>query len=106
MCLGVPGQVIEITNTDPILRSGRVNFGGIIKEVNLAYVPAVRMGEYVVVHAGFAISAIDEGEAQQVFAYLAQIGELAELTEGAAEKTNITSLANPRRLCSQQERSR
>lgn len=79
MCLGVPGQIIEITNTDPIMRSGRINFGGIVKEVNLAYVPEADTGDYVVVHVGFAISRIDEAEAQQVFAYLRQMDDLEEL---------------------------
>jgi hydrogenase expression/formation protein HypC len=85
MCLGVPGQILEIVDTDPITRSGRVDFSGIVKEVNLAFVPEARVGDYVVVHVGFAISAIDEEEAQQVFSYLAQMGELEELTADAAE---------------------
>jgi hydrogenase expression/formation protein HypC len=80
MCLGVPGQILEIVETDPITRAGRVNFGGIVKEVNLAYVPEAAVGDYVVVHVGFAISRIDEEEAQQVFTYLQQIDELEELT--------------------------
>jgi hydrogenase expression/formation protein HypC len=80
MCLGVPGQILDIVETDPVTRSGRVNFSGIVKEVNLAFVPEAKVGDYVVVHVGFAISAIDEEEAQQVFAYLEQMGELEELT--------------------------
>jgi len=58
---------------------GRVNFGGIVKEVCLAYVPEVEIDDYVVVHVGFAISRIDEEEAQQVFEYLREMGELEEL---------------------------
>jgi hydrogenase expression/formation protein HypC len=85
MCLGVPGQILEILKTDPVTRSGRVNFSGIVKEINLAFVPEAKVGDYVVVHVGFAISAIDEEEAQQVFAYLEQMGELEELTADAAE---------------------
>jgi hydrogenase expression/formation protein HypC len=80
MCLGVPGQIIEIVDTDPITRSGRVNFGGIVKEINLAYVPEAVVGNYVVVHVGFAISIVDEEEAELVFNYLEQMGELEELT--------------------------
>ncbi len=61
------------------MRSGQVSFGGIVKEVNLAYVPDAGVGQYVIVHAGFAISTLDEAEAMQVFEYLKQINELEEL---------------------------
>jgi hydrogenase expression/formation protein HypC len=64
-----------------VFRCGKVNFGGIIKQINLAYVPEAQIGDYVLVHVGFAISTIDEAEAQQVFEYLKQMGELAELEE-------------------------
>jgi len=80
MCLAVPGKVLSIQGED-IARVGRVNFGGIIKEVNLAYVPQAGIGDYVVVHVGFAISVMDEREATQVFEYLKQIGELDEIEE-------------------------
>jgi hydrogenase expression/formation protein HypC len=80
MCLAVPGKVLSIQGED-IARVGRVNFGGIVKEVNLAYVPQAGVGDYVVVHVGFAISVMDEGEATQVFEYLKQIGELSEIEE-------------------------
>ncbi len=80
MCLAVPGKVISITESDdPILRMGKVSFGGIVKEVNLAYVPEAQVGDYVIVHVGFAISTLDEAEAQKVFEYLKEIGELQEL---------------------------
>jgi hydrogenase expression/formation protein HypC len=81
MCLAVPGKIISIEGEDPISRCGRVSFGGIVKQINLAYVPEAKIGEYVLVHVGFAISTIDEAEAEQVFEYLRQIGELAELEE-------------------------
>jgi hydrogenase expression/formation protein HypC len=80
MCLAIPGKIISITTDDPIMRMGKVNFGGILKEVNLAYVPEAEVGDYVVVHVGFAISRLDEGEAQQVFDYLRQMGELDEIS--------------------------
>jgi len=80
MCLAVPGKVLTVTGTD-IDRSGRVSFGGIIKEVSLAYVPEARVGDYVLVHVGFAISVMDEAEAAQVFQYLKQIGELTDIEE-------------------------
>jgi hydrogenase expression/formation protein HypC len=79
MCLAIPGKVETVTGEDPIMRVGRVNFGGIIKEASLAYVPEVKVGDYVIVHVGFALSIVDEAEAQQVFEYLRQMDELAEL---------------------------
>jgi hydrogenase expression/formation protein HypC len=81
MCLAVPGKIESIDGTDPVFRCGKVNFGGIIKQINLAYVPEAKIGDYVLVHVGFAISIVDEAEAQEVFEYLRQIGELAELEE-------------------------
>jgi hydrogenase expression/formation protein HypC len=81
MCLAVPGKIISITGDDPLTRTGRVNFGGIIKDVNFAYVPDAKVGEYVVVHVGFALNTVDAAEANQVFEYLRQMGELAELEE-------------------------
>ena len=81
MCLAVPGKIESIEGTDPVFRTGKVSFGGIIKQINLAYVPEAKIGDYVLVHVGFAISIIDEAEAQEVFGYLRQMGELAELEE-------------------------
>ncbi len=81
MCLAVPGKILSIEGSDPVLRSGRVDFSGIVKQINLAYVPEAKIGDYVLVHVGFAISIVDEQEAQQVFEYLRQMGELAELEE-------------------------
>jgi hydrogenase expression/formation protein HypC len=68
MCLGIPGEVLAVTDRD--LRMGRVSFGGIVKEICLAYVPEASVGDYVIVHAGFAIGRIDEAEAMQVLSYL------------------------------------
>jgi hydrogenase expression/formation protein HypC len=80
MCLAVPGKIISVgENDDPILRTGKVSFGGIVKEVNLAYVPEAQVGDYVIVHVGFAISKLDEAEAQKVFEYLREMSELEEL---------------------------
>ena len=79
MCLAVPGKVLDVTNTDPIERSGRVSFGGIVKQVNLSCVPEAEPGDYVIVHVGFAISRLDEEEAEHVFEYIKQLGELSEL---------------------------
>ena len=70
MCLAVPGKIQAITIEDSISRTGKVNFGGIVKEVNLAFVPDADPGDYVLVHAGFAISTLDEREALKVLADL------------------------------------
>ena len=77
MCLGIPGKVQSITEQE--LRMGRVDFGGIVKEVCLAYVPEARVGDYVIVHVGFAIATVDEEGARQTLDYLRQMGDLAEL---------------------------
>lgn len=81
MCLAVPGKIISIEGADPLLRSGKVDFAGIVKQINLAYVPEAQVGDYVLVHVGFAINTIDESEAHQVFDYLRQMGELSELED-------------------------
>lgn len=79
MCLGVPGKVIDVYNDALGVAMGKVSFSGITKEVCLAYVPEAETGQYVVVHAGFAISVVDEQEAMEVFKMLKQMDELAEL---------------------------
>lgn len=64
MCLAIPGQIISISdNNDPLARNGQVNFSGVRKEVSLAYVPEAIINDYVVVHAGFALSVLDEADA-------------------------------------------
>jgi hydrogenase expression/formation protein HypC len=79
MCLAVPGKVVEILDAGDIaFRRAKVDFGGIRKEINLAYTPEAEVGKYVLVHVGFAISVIDEAEAQRVFEYLKQMGGLEE----------------------------
>lgn len=84
MCLAVPGRILSIEGDDPILRAGRVDFAGIVKRVNLSYVPEAQVGDFVLVHVGFAISQVDEAEAAQVFSYLREMGDLAELEEPAS----------------------
>ncbi len=76
MCLAIPGQLLEIKGDDPLMRSGRVSFGGLVKEINLAYTPEAKVDDYLLVHVGFAISIIDEVEAERVFSYLDEIGEI------------------------------
>ncbi len=79
MCLGVPGQVVEIEDDAFGMTMGKVSFGGVAKRVCLAYTPEVAVGDWVVVHVGFAISRIDEREALQVFETLRELGELEGL---------------------------
>ena len=84
MCLAIPGKVESISGSDQLSRVGKVNFGGILKEVSLAYVPEVKVGDYVIVHVGFALSRLDEAEAHKVFGYLKEMEELGELGESSA----------------------
>lgn len=82
MCLAVPGR-IESVSGDALTRTGKVDFGGIRKDVNLAYVPEARPGDYVLVHVGFAISVVDAVEAQRTLDYLKQMENIeAELNNG------------------------
>jgi hydrogenase expression/formation protein HypC len=77
MCLAIPGKVEEIT-TDGLIRVGRVNFGGIVKNVCLDYVPEVEVGDYTIVHVGFALSKIDEETAEQTLKEFRELGTLDE----------------------------
>ncbi len=77
MCLGIPGKLLEKYEKGD-LPMGKVEFSGIIKEVCLAYEPEAEVGEYVLVHVGFAISRIDEAEANEIFQYIKEIGEAGE----------------------------
>ena len=72
---------MSISGDDQLTRMGRIDFSGVVKQASLAYVPEVNIGDYVIVHVGFALSKVDEAEAQKVFEYLKQMGELAELEE-------------------------
>lgn len=81
MCLAIPGKVTSIEGNDPLTRSGKIDFGGVLKQANLAYVPEAKIGDYVIVHAGFAISRLDEEEAGKVFEYLQQMEELSQLDD-------------------------
>ena len=75
MCLAIPGKVVSVEGDD-IMRTARVDFGGVVKEINLAYTPDAKPGDYLLVHVGFAISKIDEVEARKVFEDLEQIDKL------------------------------
>lgn len=78
MCLAVPGQILSLQGDDEITRMARVSFDGVIKEISLAYVPEARTGDFVLVHAGFAIQTIDESEARRTLQLLHEMGELDE----------------------------
>ena len=81
MCLAVPGQIISIAG-DGLNCIGKVSFGGILKQVSLAYTPQAQVGDYVLVHVGFALQIVDEEEALQVFEYLREMDELSEIEDG------------------------
>jgi hydrogenase expression/formation protein HypC len=83
MCLAVPGKIISISGDDPLVRMGKVSFGGIVKQASLAYVPEAQVGDYIIVHVGFAISTVDEAEARQTLEYLQQMDELPGPEEGS-----------------------
>lgn len=77
MCLGVPGKIVEIYERDG-LQMGRIDFGGIVKEACLAYVPEAQLGDYTLIHVGFALNLIDEQEALETLDLLREIDLLGE----------------------------
>ena len=77
MCLGIPGKIIEIYEQARV-KMGRVDFGGVVKEACLAYVPQAQVGDYTIIHVGFALNVIDEEEAQKTLELFEQIGMLAD----------------------------
>jgi hydrogenase expression/formation protein HypC len=76
MCLAVPGKIMSVSEEDPLFRVGKVDFGGVAREVNLSFLPDVKVGDYVIVHVGMAISKLDEEEARKTLEDLAAIGAL------------------------------
>jgi hydrogenase expression/formation protein HypC len=94
MCLAVPGRITSIAGDDPYSRIGKIDFGGVLKEASLAYVPEAQVGDYVIVHVGFALSRVDEEEALKVFEYLREIEELGEI-EAATEPVNTPPRTAP-----------
>ena len=75
MCLGIPGQIVEVYEKEG-LKMGKIDFGGVVRETCLAYVPEAKVGDYTIVHVGFALNIIDEAEAQETLALLAEVGIL------------------------------
>jgi hydrogenase expression/formation protein HypC len=78
MCLGIPGEILSIEEDAEHLRKAKVRFGGATRDVYLDLVPDAEVGDYVIVHVGFAISRVDEAEAQETLAYFDQISEMGE----------------------------
>jgi hydrogenase expression/formation protein HypC len=85
MCLGVPGKVLEIRE-ELGTRMATVDFGGVTKNVCLAYLPEIELDNYVIVHAGFAITRLDEAAALETLQLFSDLGMLDELTEGDVEE--------------------
>ena len=90
MCLGIPGKVLEIYDEHSTLM-GRVDFGGIIKQVCLAYVPDIKVGEYTIVHVGFAITRLDEQSARETLDLFRQTGMLDEEMRASTDHVAIDS---------------
>ncbi|HEY1934089.1 MAG TPA: HypC/HybG/HupF family hydrogenase formation chaperone [Acetobacteraceae bacterium] len=84
MCLAIPGRIVTISGDAPMMRFAQVDFGGVGKQINLAYVPHARIGDYVLVHVGFALTVIDETEAELIFADLQEIAELTAAADAPA----------------------
>jgi len=83
MCLAVPGRIVEIAGgSDQLSRTGKVDFAGVTKNVSLAYIPDAVIGDYVIVHVGFALSKVDPAEADRVFSYLKEMEALEKEGEG------------------------
>jgi len=87
MCLAVPGKIVEIEDSGgDLMRLGTVDFGGVRKDINLAFTPEAKIGDYVLVHVGFALNTVDEAEAARIFEDLRRLGEIeSELGPGAGE---------------------
>jgi hydrogenase expression/formation protein HypC len=81
MCLAIPGKLIEISENAEGVRMGKANFGGIVKEICLEYTPDVNMGDYVLVHVGFALNKVDEAEAARTYKLLEEMDQLGELED-------------------------
>ena len=78
MCLAIPGRVEEVRGDDPLQRAATVSFGGVTREVSLAYCPEAEVGDHVLVHVGMAISVVDEEEAAKILEALSDLGEATE----------------------------
>jgi hydrogenase expression/formation protein HypC len=93
MCLAIPGRILSIRGDDPMLRTGRVDFGGAVKDINLVYTPEAQPEDYVLVHVGFAMTVIDEAEARRVLETLREVAGLADAADEASEAVAAGSAA-------------
>jgi len=91
MCLAIPGRVVEIRNDENGVRMARANFGGIVKQVCLEYTPEAEVGNYVLVHVGFALGIVDEKEAEQTYQALKNMDQLGELDDPQPAPDRVTS---------------
>jgi hydrogenase expression/formation protein HypC len=92
MCLAIPGKLIEIAQDPNGVRMGRANFGGIVKQICLEYAPDAQIGDFVLVHVGFALGKVDEGEAARTYKLLEEMKQLDELEAGEMEPAAPLSL--------------
>lgn len=90
MCLAIPGKVVQTFAKDG-MQMARVQFGGITRDACLEYVPETKVGEYVLVHVGFAISRVDEEEAQRTYQALADLDQLTELEIPEVQEPDVSS---------------
>jgi hydrogenase expression/formation protein HypC len=81
MCLAIPGKILEIDESNELMRMGRVDFGGVVRDICLTYVPDAGVGDYVIVHTGFAINQLDEDAAKETLELLAEMALLQEEME-------------------------
>jgi len=95
MCLAIPGKVLHIETNPEGVRMGRTNFGGIVKQVCLQYTPEVQIGDYVLVHVGFALSRVDEAEADRTYRLLEELKQLGELEVPETQPAFATDQAPP-----------
>ena len=91
MCLAIPGRVVEIRNDENGVRMARANFGGIVKQICLEYTPEAEVGNYVLVHVGFALGIVDEKEAEQTYQALKNMDQLGELDDPQPVPERVTS---------------
>lgn len=91
MCLAIPGKVIEVAADDNGVLMGKTNFGGVVKQICLSYLPEVQVGDYVLVHVGVAIGKVDEQQAARTYSALEKLGQLEEL-----EPPDIDAIARAR----------
>jgi len=96
MCLAIPGKLCLISENPEGMRMGKANFGGIVKQICLEYTPEVNVGDYVLVHVGFALSKVDEDVAAETYAMLEEMGQLAELSDSDTENEISLGALDPK----------